>query len=71
MTAHTHHTAPYAAQHRHDEPHRHLHHHHAPGEAHPAAPMTWSLLRMPLAGRLLGAALLSAAMWAFVIVAMR
>ncbi len=64
--------------HSHDHAHGHAHdhgpghhHHHAPGQPHPAQAVTWSILRMPLAARLAVAAVLSVALWAFVLVAMR
>lgn len=46
-------------------------HHHAPSTPHPAQAVPWSLLRMGLAARLGGSLLLVAALWIFVIVAMR
>lgn len=59
--------------HAHDHHHGpgHHHHHHAPGQPHPAQAVAWSILRMPLMGRLGVAAGLSAVLWAIVLVAMR
>ena len=54
--------------------HTHTHHHphsHDPATPHPAQPAPWSILRMTLPARLGLALLVSAAMWAFVLVAMR
>jgi hypothetical protein len=51
--------------------HPHHHHHHDPAVPHPAQPAPWSILRMTLPARLGLALLVSAAMWAFVFVAMR
>ncbi|HWL06331.1 MAG TPA: hypothetical protein VNQ99_15590 [Xanthobacteraceae bacterium] len=50
--------------------HHHGHHHHPPGRAHPPAAMGWSLLRLPVGGRLGIAAALLAAMWLAVFWAM-
>ena len=57
--------------HSHSHTHPHTHHHHDPAVPHPAQPAPWSILRMTLPARLGLALLVSAAMWAFVLVAMR
>ena len=57
--------------HSHSHTHPHTHHHHDPAVPHPAQPAPWSILRMTLPARLALALLVSAAMWAFVLVAMR
>jgi hypothetical protein len=46
-------------------------HHHAPASPHPPQPAPWSILRMTLAARLGAAIAASAALWAFVLIAMR
>ena len=46
-------------------------HHHAAGAPHPAQPALWSLLRMALPARLGAAALITAGLWAVVLLAMR
>jgi len=46
-------------------------HHHAPATPHPAQAVPWSLLRMGLAARLGGSLLIGAALWIFVMAAMR
>jgi hypothetical protein len=49
--------------------HAHLHHHphsHGPAAPHPAQAVTWSILRMAVVSRLMAAAAVSAALWAFV-----
>ncbi|MDB5616667.1 hypothetical protein [Tardiphaga sp.] len=51
--------------------HTHSHHHHDPLAPHPAQPAPWSILRMTLLARLGAAVLVSAAMWAVVLTAMR
>jgi hypothetical protein len=59
--------------------HRHLghdHHHnhghsHGPASPHPAQVATWSILRMPVGTRLTAALVVSAALWAVVLIAMR
>jgi hypothetical protein len=56
----------------HSHPHSHPHsHHHDPLTPHPAQPAPWSILRMALPARLGLALLVSAAMWAIVLLAMR
>ena len=57
--------------HSHSHTHPHTHHHHDPAVPHPAQPAPWSILRMTLLARLGLALLVSAAMWGFVLVAMR
>jgi hypothetical protein len=56
--------------HTHDHPHSHAHSH-GPSAPHPAQPAPWSLLRMTLLSRLSAALLVSAALWAVVLTAMR
>ena len=51
--------------------HPHTHHHHDPAVPHPAQPAPWSILRLTLLARLGLALLVSTALWAFVLVAMR
>jgi hypothetical protein len=60
----------------HDHSHSHDHHHdhvHSHGLAtpHPAQAAPWSILRMTVAARFGAALLVSAALWAVVLVAMR
>jgi len=57
--------------HDHAHHHGHGHHHHAPGQPHPAQTAAWSILRMPLVARVTAAAVLSAGLWAIVLIAMR
>jgi hypothetical protein len=64
-------------------PHTHDHHVHVDGHAHdhvhshgaatphPAQAASWSILRMTVAARLAAALAVSAALWAFVLLAMR
>jgi hypothetical protein len=56
--------------HTHDHPHSRAHSH-GPSAPHPAQPAPWSLLRMTLLSRLSAALLVSAALWAVVLTAMR
>ncbi|UZE48952.1 hypothetical protein [Rhodopseudomonas sp. P2A-2r] len=56
--------------HTHDHPHSHAHSH-GPSAPHPAQPAPWSILRMTLLSRLSAALLVSAALWAVVLTAMR
>jgi len=51
--------------------HHDAHHHHHPGEAHPSAQAAPSLLRMSVAERLAGAAVVIALLWSAVLWAMR
>ena len=63
--------------HSHDPGHHHGHahhghaHSHGPATPHPAQPAPWSILRMTVAARLGAALLVSAGLWAVVLVAMR
>ncbi len=62
--------------HHHDEVGGHRHgagdaHRHGLSMPHPAQPAPWSILRMALLTRLGGALLLSAGLWAIVLLAMR
>jgi hypothetical protein len=57
-----------AASHSHDHANAH---HHAPAAPHPAQAVTWSILRMTVLARFAAAAAVSAALWAFVWLAMR
>ncbi len=50
--------------------HHDAHHHHHPGEAHPSAQVAPSLLRMSVAERLAGAAVVIALLWGAVFWAM-
>jgi len=61
-------------QHSHDHAHQHhahAHPHaHGPAAPHPAQAITWSILRMTVPSRLMAAAAVSAALWAFIWLAM-
>ncbi|HEY8337523.1 MAG TPA: hypothetical protein VIQ05_27315 [Tardiphaga sp.] len=58
--------------HSHDHAHGPSHaHSHGPATPHPAQPAPWSILRMTLLSRLSAALLVSAALWAVVLTAMR
>jgi len=57
--------------HHHDHGHHHHGHSHGPASPHPAQVATWSILRMPVASRLAAALVVSAALWAVVLIAMR
>ena len=46
-------------------------HRHGPASPHPAQPAPWSILRMTLASRLGAALLVSASLWAVVLLALR
>jgi hypothetical protein len=60
-----------AHSHHHPE-HAHGHaHSHGPSTPHPAQPAPWSILRMTVAARLGAALVVSAGLWAVVLVAMR
>jgi hypothetical protein len=59
-----------AHPHSHDHGHTHAHSH-GPATPHPAQPAPWSILRMTLLSRLGAALLVSAGLWAVVLVAMR
>jgi hypothetical protein len=55
-----------------DHPHPHPHaHSHGPASPHPAQAAPWSILRMALVTRLGAALLVSAGVWAVVLMAMR
>jgi hypothetical protein len=56
--------------HSHGHDHSHAHHH-APAAPHPAQAITWSILRMTVPARFMAAAAVSAALWAFVWLAMK
>jgi hypothetical protein len=65
-----------AHPHSHDHPHDHGHHHghahsHGPETPHPAQPAPWSILRMTVLSRLGAAVVVSAGLWAVVLLAMR
>ncbi|EGP08757.1 hypothetical protein CSIRO_1626 [Bradyrhizobiaceae bacterium SG-6C] len=51
--------------------HSHHVHSHDPAAPHPAQPLHWSILRMTLGARLAAAAVISAGLWAVVLMAMR
>jgi hypothetical protein len=58
----------------HDYHHDHSHHHghgHGPATPHPAQPAPWSILRMTVLARLAAALVVSAGLWAVVLLAMR
>ena len=58
--------------HDHDHVHDHTHaHSHGPAAPHPPQAAPWSLLRMTLLARVGGAVVISAALWAVVLTAMR
>jgi hypothetical protein len=58
--------------HSHDHGHGHVHaHSHGPASPHPAQPAPWSILRMPVVARLGAACVVSALLWAVVLIAMR
>jgi hypothetical protein len=56
--------------HSHDHAHPHAHGH-GPAAPHPAQPVTWSILRMTVLSRFTAAVAVSAALWAFVLLAMK
>lgn len=56
--------------HSHDHGHVHAHSH-GPATPHPAQAAPWSILRMTLISRLSAALLVSAGLWAVVLMAMR
>ena len=63
---------PHAHSHSHARDHHHGHaHSHGPATPHPAQAAVWSILRMTVAGRLAAALVVSAALWAVVLLAMR
>jgi len=57
--------------HGHDHAHPHHAHSHGPAAPHPAQTVTWSILRMTVLSRLMAAVAVSAALWAFVWLAMK
>jgi hypothetical protein len=59
-------------RHSHNHSHGHAHaHSHGPATPHPAQAAPWSILRMTLVSRLGAALVVSAGLWAVVLVAMR
>jgi hypothetical protein len=64
VTSHGHDHAP--AHHAHSHTHSH-----GPAAPHPAQAITWSILRMTVLARIAAAAVVSAALWALVWIAMR
>jgi len=64
--------APAIQPHNHGHVHDHGHaHSHGPASPHPAQAVSWSILRMTVVSRLAAAVAVSAALWAFVWLAMR
>jgi hypothetical protein len=60
------------SHHGHDHAHGAGHaHSHGPATPHPAQPAPWSILRMTLLSRLGAALVVSAGLWAVVLMAMR
>jgi hypothetical protein len=60
------------SHHGHDHAHGPGHaHSHGPATPHPAQPAPWSILRMTLLSRLGAALVVSAGLWAVVLLAMR
>ena len=58
--------------HGHDHAHPHHHaHSHGTAAPHPAQAVTWSILRMTVLSRLMAAIAVSAALWAFVWLALK
>jgi hypothetical protein len=58
--------------HSHDHAHQHHHaHSHGPAAPHPAQAVTWSILRMTVLARFAAAVAVSAALWVFVVLAMK
>jgi hypothetical protein len=58
----------------HSHSHDHGHHHghaHGPAAPHPAQAAPWSILRMTVVSRIGAALVVSAALWAIVLMAMR
>jgi hypothetical protein len=56
--------------HSHDQGHTHAHSH-GPASPHPAQAAPWSILRMTVVARLGAALVVSAGLWAMVLLAMR
>jgi hypothetical protein len=63
-------THPHSRDHGHDHRHAHVHSH-GPASPHPAQAAPWSILRMTLLARLGAALVVSAGLWAVVLMAMR
>jgi hypothetical protein len=61
---------PHSHGHDHGHPHHHAHGH-GPAAPHPAQAVTWSILRMTVLARFAAAAAVSAALWAFIWLAMK
>jgi len=61
---------PHSHSHDHGPGHAHAHSH-GPATPHPAQPAIWSILRMTLISRLGAALVVSAGLWAVVLLAMR
>jgi hypothetical protein len=58
--------------HSHDHGHQHHHaHSHGPAMPHPAQAVAWSILRMTVLARFAAAVTVSAALWVFVLLAMK
>jgi len=63
---------PHDQAHPHSHAHSHSHaHNHGPAAPHPAQAVTWSILRMTVLWRLMAAVAVSAALWAFIFLAMK
>jgi hypothetical protein len=64
--------SPHARSHDHGHDHGYAHaHSHGPASPHPAQTAPWSILRMTVAARLGAALVVSAGLWALVLLAMR
>jgi hypothetical protein len=62
----------HSPDHGHHHGHTHSHaHSHGPATPHPAQAAPWSILRMTVVSRIGAALLVSAALWAIVLIAMR
>jgi hypothetical protein len=61
---------PHPPAHLHGHSHAHGHRH-GDTAPHPAQPVPWSILRMPVGGRLVAAAAVSAGLWAIVWLALQ
>jgi hypothetical protein len=61
---------PHSRSHAHEHGHAHAHSH-GPATPHPPQAAPWSILRMTLVSRLGAALLVSAGLWAVVLMAMR
>jgi hypothetical protein len=65
-------TRSYFHDHHPDHGHHHGHaHSHGPETPHPSQPAPWSILRMTVLSRLGAAVVISAGLWAVVLLAMR